>query len=81
MSGEFVFTWQEALDPLGTTVTPQWSRNLFEWYDSGAGPTPGDTKTFVIQTIDTTAEHVVKQATLPVNGEANVFTRLQLDLP
>lgn len=62
-------------------MTPQWSRNLFEWYDSGPGPTPGDTKTFTIQTISTTADHVVKQATLPVVGEPNVFTRLMLKLP
>ena len=74
----FLFTWQEALDPLGLTVKPQWSRNLIDWYDSGAGPGPGDTKTFVIQTINTSATHLTKQAALPMAGEPNLYTRLVL---
>ena len=59
-------------------MKPQWSRNLIDWFDSGAGPVPGDTKSFVIQTINTSATHVTKQAALPMAGEPNLYTRLVL---
>jgi hypothetical protein len=77
-TGEFVVRWREALDPQGLSATLQWSRNLGQWFASGAGPSVGDTKTFTITTVETHADHVIKEARLPAGGDAKIFTRLVL---
>jgi len=77
-TGEFVLRWREALDPQGLSVTLQWSRNLGQWFNSGAGPSVGDTKTFAITTVETNADHVIKEARVPAGGDARLFTRFVL---
>ena len=73
-----IMRWREALDPQGLSVTLQWSRNLGAWFASGAGPTVGDTKTFTITTVETHADHVIKEARVPAGSDTTLFTRLVL---
>jgi len=74
-AGDLVLTWREALNH-GLTAVPQWSRSLAPWHNSGTGPSAGDVKTFTVTTVSTHADYVIKQARVPVAGEAIFFARL-----
>jgi hypothetical protein len=78
IAGEFVLRWREGIDPQGLSVTFQWSRSLGAWFNSGQGPAVNDTKTFTITTVQTNADHFIKEARVPVGGDGRLFTRLTL---
>lgn len=77
-TSEFVVRWREAIDPQGLSVKLQWSRDLGQWFGSGAGPTVGDTKVFTITTVESHADHVIKEGRLPAGSDTKIFTRLVL---
>jgi hypothetical protein len=77
-AGEFVLRWREGIDPQGLSVSLQWSRTLGDWFNSGQGPTVNDTKTFTITTVQTNADHILKEARVPVGGDGQLYTRLVL---
>ena len=77
-AGQFVMQWRESTEVPGLIAMPQWSRNLGQWFDSGSGPSAADTKTFIVTTIETHPDHVVKEARIPANNDTRLFTRLVL---
>jgi hypothetical protein len=78
VTGDLVVTWREALDhPF--TVTPQWSRDLGNWFADGSGPSPNEAKSFTFTTLSTHENHVIRQARLPQAGESRLHLRIKVE--
>lgn len=74
-TGDVVLRWREALDS-GMSGAPQWSRDLGQWYGSGAGPGVGDVKNFTISIVAGGDGYVTKEARVPRGTETTLFLRL-----